>query len=311
MLLSRTCRPSSCRPHSSRTLNVGKVIDAAESAIRLIGTAKFDELRADEYDFTIAKTLAKPPCDVPEIASIYRGMTLVKAGYYVFINKMERGFESLDTPHPTGSPDGAAVPPAISGALVRPGRELLVGVWDQDKLRRLLSLTSAVRQLPSDRKADLAAYFGMLREFAQRYDALKRRAPGDLATLNRRATWLYVYERGSALESAKSIDENAYRRAQVKYPEPVLVDRYAREMRLLLNANRDVGQRNVSECYDGGGFAQLRLGSNAELAFGYDPPSLFPTSYMVGFWQRRDNEGTSLLARFAVDHLLTELRQGK
>ena len=67
----------------------------------------------------------------------------------------------------------------------------------------------------------------------------------------------------------------------------------------------------MSECFDGGYFAQVRLGSSAELAFGYDPPSLFPTSYMIGFWQRRYSEGTSMLTRFAIDHLLTELKQAQ
>jgi hypothetical protein len=290
--------PASFKPYAY----VSKVIDAAASAIKLLGTAKFDDLPTDN-------ALVTPPCNASTIASFYRGMMLVKAGYYVFINKMERGFESLDTPHPTELPQAAAVPPATFGALVRPGRELLIGVWNQDKLRRLLTLTSVARQLPPEIKVDLAAFFDTLREFASRYDALKRRAPSDLASLNRRATLLYSYERSSTLVFAKRDGEAGFRRAQVRYPETVRGEDYAKEMRLLLNANRDVGQRTVSECLDGGDFAQVRLGDNAELSLGYSPPSLFPTSYMIGFWQRRDSEGTSMLARFALERLLSELKQ--
>lgn len=285
--------PASLKPYSDER----NVLAAAEGVIKLMGTAKFSEPEADS-------PFGKEPCNMPEIASFYRGMTLMQAGYFMFISKVERGFESTDSPH-VALGAGFALVPASFGALVRPGRELLVAVWDKDSLARLLSLISAFRGLPATVKGDLAAYFSALQEFGRRYNALKRRAPAELARLNERSTALYSYERRDKLDDAKRQGERELRIAEAEYPERVFYESYAKEMRLLLDANRDVGHDAVSECMDGGRFSTVEIGGKGE--FTYGPYGLYPASYMIGFWQRREAEGTTLLVRFAIDRLLAEL----
>lgn len=276
-----------------------RVLEAAEGVIRLLGAARFKEPEADS-------PFAKEPCNAPDIVSFYRGMTLMQAGYFIFISKVERGFESTDSPHVALGANRTLVP-ANFGVLVRPGRELLVAVWDKDRLTRLLSLISEFRSLPPTVKGDLATYFRTLQKFGWRYDALKRRAPLELAKLNERSTELYSYERRDKLDEARRQGERELRIAEVEYPERVFYETYAKEMRLLLNANRDIEQATVSECMDGGRFAAVQIGEMGEIT--YSPYGLYPASYMVGFWQRRGAEGTTLLVRFAIDRLLSELER--
>lgn len=287
--------PAALKPYS----NESNVLEAATGVLKLLATAAFDEPEADS-------PFAKERCNTPDMASFYRGMTLMQAGYFMFINKVERGFEATDSPH-FALGEGFALVPAGFGALVRPGRELLVAIWDKDRLARLLDVVTAVREMPPTIKGDLITYFTALQEFGRRYDALKRRAPLDLAKLNERATRLYSYEREDKLVEAKLKGADELRMAEARYPERVFYEDYAREMRLLLDANRGLGLEKLSECMDGGRFASVRIGGKGELT--YFPYGLYPASYMIGFWQRREAEGTTLLARFAIDRLLAELQR--
>ncbi len=93
--------PDPLKPYADQP----KVIDAATAVMHLIGTAKFDEASPDSL-------FAKPPCNAPEIAAFYRGLTLVQAGYFMFISKVERGFESVDSPHLAMAEDRTLVPAA-------------------------------------------------------------------------------------------------------------------------------------------------------------------------------------------------------
>ena len=108
------------------------------------------------------------------------------------------------------------------------------------------------------------------------------------------------------LEKAKRQGDWELKSAEARYPEHLYYEAYSKETRLLLNDNRDIGQEKVSECLDGGNFAAVRLGANEEIT--YYPFGLYPASYMLGYWLRRDFEGTSLLARFAIDRVLAELK---
>src|SRR5262245_45844463 len=63
----------------------GRVVEAVTTVIGVLGTAKFEEPDANS-------PLSKPPCNAPEVLAFYRGMTLMQAGYFMFINKVERGF---------------------------------------------------------------------------------------------------------------------------------------------------------------------------------------------------------------------------
>jgi hypothetical protein len=240
--------PANLRPYSEENA----VIKAATAVIGLLATAKFDEPNSP---------FINPPCTTPEITAFYRGMTLMQATYFMFINKMERGFESVDSPH-------RAEDRSMSfGSLVRPGRELLVAVWDKNKLARLISLTSAVRSNPPTVNADLASYFTTLLEFGDRYQALKRRAPRELAELNRRATVLYQYERDKELERAKLKGKYELEVAEARYPKYIYYETYAKEIRQLLDSNRDIGQEMLSECLDGGEFAAVHIGANGEITY--------------------------------------------
>lgn len=287
--------PAALAPYSDE----GKVTAATIGVLGLLGTAKFVEPAADSmWD--------KPPCNAPDILSFYRGMTLMQAGYFIFINKVERGFESVDSPHVTLAQDFALVETTF-GSLVKPGRELLIGFWDTNMLARVVSLISAVRSNPPSVNGDLASYFRVLLEFADRYESVKRRAPKELGRLNHRRTSLYRYERNEKLEEAKRRGASELSDAKARYPEHIFYEAYAKEMRLLLDANRDLGQTTISECFDGGDFAAVHFGSNKELT--YEPYGLYPASYMAGFWQRRDHEGTTRLARFVIGRLLWELKR--
>lgn len=171
-------------------------------------------------------------------------------------------------------------------------------------LRRLVAVASTVRELPAAMKADLATYFTVLQEFGDRYEALKRRASGDLAKLTRRRTVEYMYERADKLRLAKEEERTL---VEAQYPEFVFYETYAKEMRMLLDANRDIGQQSISACLDGGRFAAVHIGSKREIT--YAAYGLYPASYMIGFWQRREFEGTTKLARFAIGGLLAELKR--
>ena len=290
--------PDPLKPYADET----KTIDGATEVLHLLSTARFDEPQPRP---TQAQVDSKPTCASAEVASFYRGLTLVQAAYFMFISKTERGYEAVESPHPLG---GMLEPlPQSFGALVRPGRELLVTVWNAERIERLLNITSDVRTYPPAVKADLVTYFTELLAFAGRYDALKRRAPTDLAKLQRRTTELYMYQRRDILEDAKRKGGSAVHDAEVEHPEWIFYDAYSKEMRLLLDANRDLGQQTVSECLDGGHFAAVHFGEKAEIT--YDPYGLYPTSYMIGFWERRASEGTSNLARFAITKLLAELKR--
>jgi hypothetical protein len=80
--------PTPLQPYSDE----GRVTTAGAGVMGLVGTARFEDPAADSL-------LGKSPCNVPEILAFYRGMTLMQAAYFIFINKVERGFESVDSPH--------------------------------------------------------------------------------------------------------------------------------------------------------------------------------------------------------------------
>lgn len=68
--------------------DVENVIGAATAVIKLLGTATFEEAAADG-------ALAKAPCNTQEMGGFYRGMTLMQAGYFIFINKMSGALNPL------------------------------------------------------------------------------------------------------------------------------------------------------------------------------------------------------------------------
>jgi hypothetical protein len=142
-------------------------------------------------------------------------MTLMQVGYFIFINKVERGFEAVDSPHLLVAENLALVPPTF-GSLAKPGRELLVGAWDGSKVARLVSLVSEVRGSPVSVRVDLASYYETLLDFADRYQSVKRRAPKELAKVHRRSNWVYRYERKEKLKEAERSGESDLRIAEAK-----------------------------------------------------------------------------------------------
>src|SRR4029078_2823100 len=126
--------PAPLRPYS----DAAKVIGGAKGVIGLLADAKFEVPAADS-------PFGKPPCNDAETAAIYRGLTLVQASYFIFGSKVERGFESTDSPHVFIGDDFALLAVTNFGALVRPGREMLVAAWDPARIKRLLSLVATFR----------------------------------------------------------------------------------------------------------------------------------------------------------------------
>jgi peptidoglycan/xylan/chitin deacetylase (PgdA/CDA1 family) len=285
--------PASLKPYS----NTGSVIGAADGIIRLLGTAEFSEAPTDSV-------LGKAPCNTADLGAFYRGMTMMQAGYFMFINKMERGFEAVDSPHVALAADHHFIP-APFGFLVRPGRELLISVWDRSNIQRLTSLTTGTRDLPAAARTDLSAYFSVLREFGQRHAALTRRAPRELEKVVERSTTLYRYEYWQELDRARLKGDDEVKRIEAERPKYVFYEDYSKAIRVILDDYRDLGMDVVSECLDGGAFAEVRFGAKGEIK--YQPYGLYPTAYMIGFWQRRAGEGTTALTQFVIGRLLAEL----
>lgn len=286
--------PAGLRPYADD----GKVIAGAKEIIGLFDKVEFDAPPADS-------PFAKAPCNDEQTGSFYRGVTLVQAGYFMVINKIERGFVSVESPNLKLLEDRRLVPQTQFGALVRPGREMLVSVWTPGRIKELVGLVSQFRQLPANVKMDLAAYFSELLVFSDRYAALKRRAADDLAELNERSEPDYTYKRDQKIADAKAKGGWEAQAADA-IPKHVFYEDYSSEMRKLLDANRDVGQSKVDVCLDGGHFAAVHIGPQGEIT--YDPYGLYPTSYMIGFWQRRQFEGTTALAKFVLGRLIAELK---
>jgi hypothetical protein len=285
-------------PHALKAyMDADNVAVIAKEIIGLLGSVKFDQPGSES-------PFAKAPCNDAATTAFYRGMVLSQAAYFIFINKSERGFIAVDSPHLRLDDDNSLHPRTDFGALVRPGREVLVSVWPQVRLAKLMALAATFGQLPPGVRSDLAAYYTTLLEFSGRYTAVTNRAPGKLAKLSERAAPEYALLRDGLVGFAKSQGESTAA-AEEKYPAALSYESYSAEVRKLLNTNRELGQAEISSCFDGGRFAALHLGDAGELT--YFPYGFYPASYMIGFWERRENEGTASLARFALGRIISEL----
>ena len=275
--------------------DVERALTAASETISLLATAKFEN---DSTDFF------KSTCDNPHNHGVVRGYELAKTAFFLFSSKMEKDWF-----------DPAYDEPALS----EPYRGVLAATWTSKNLARAFGLLSELNKLPPEVKADLHSFFEALLRHKRYHEFLMRR-PAALSDVKQRIAETCSLEESRLLEAAlkgsaydwrrerkidKFVAQNDLDACNKKRISGVLAE--AKAYRELINANRDPDAPPIDACLDGqfNYYKTLVLGSKGGIK---KKSTMSPNYYLIHFWLRRQNEGTLILASYALDQILRALK---
>ena len=170
--------PTKLEPYADLAL----VEKNARRAIELLATA---EVKLSPYPEGRQKQITAE-CDSPEVRSFNSGYVLAHAGFNLFLSLQEMGIPRVDGPN--------GLPSNTKRNFVQFGRAALLSVWTPSRLRELLKVRKAVRDLPQPIRADLAVFLSKLLEYRQHYARLKKARAAALDDIfNREGADYYWY----------------------------------------------------------------------------------------------------------------------
>ena len=284
ILLPKVGIPVKLEPYA----NVALVVKNARRTIELLATA---QMKLEPYPEPIGgnpKLEPKqitPECDSAEVRSFNRGYLLAYAGFNIFLSLQELGIPRIEGPH--------GLPGDTKRNFIQFGRAALLSMWTPDRLRDLLKVRTALRDLPQPIRQDLSTFLSKLVEYRQHYVRLKRVRSAVLDDLFARGSDAYFWYM-SQFQST-----NPARRGIVYDKLSELLDEQARQV-------SDVAKTDPGRCFIEHHGPTIRFPSEK---LEYDRTSIFPTKYLISFWRRRDMEGTSDLATHVIVQVLEMLKR--
>lgn len=176
-------------------------------------------------------------------------------------------------------------------ALVDFGRGVLARAWDPERVKTAVEVFGLIDDLPKQHRADIATFVKRLKAFHKYHERLKLV----------RKELLDLYERRDDTETMiywdRYLPDGGVEGLKQRFPDKNFMN-FDSELRQLANKVRGVDQDPIGKCYEEGRGDKLRIRSNPEVM---SDKMFLPTSYMVGFWQRREAEGTAALAEYVLD----------
>jgi hypothetical protein len=276
--------PTKLEPYADLAL----VEKNARRAIELLATA---EVKLSPYPEGRQKQITAE-CDSPEVRSFNSGYVLAHTGFNLFLSLQEMGIPRVDGPN--------GLPNNTKRNFVQFGRAALLSVWTPSRLRELLKVRKAVRDLPQPIRADLAVFLSKLLEYRQHYARLKKARAAALDDIfNREGADYYWY---SVWRNQPDVLKNDRSRIPegIGYPElSELLDEHVRQV-------SDVGKTDPGSCFIEHHGPTITLPSEK---LEYDGRWIYPTKYLISFWRRRDMEGTGNIAAYVIAEVLDTLRK--
>ena len=293
--------PEPLRPYTSTQ----DVLKTAGELIDLLASARFEV--TGEYT---KKDYLSGNCDVEEYHSVFRGYQLMKTVYFVFTSKMERGWYD---PNPPGYPIEESL------GLMNPKRLTLTRTWNSESIDKVVQLASRLAGLPAPVKADLAAFLRKLLDF-KKYHGFLARKPEKLRRIKERVAdqcdlqrfnYLEAIEKGQVRDARDRILDRVAAKRELDRCESLSLHNDAKKeseaYRELINGVRDPDSPAISACLDGSYdyYGKTFLGKDGAIS---KYSTLHPNYYMLRFWERRQSEGTSMLAEFFLSRVLDGLK---
>lgn len=281
--------PAKLEPYSDVLL----VVKNARRAIHLLGLA---QLSLDPYPEPNPTPIAGvrgpkkvgPECDSEQTRSFNRGYLLAHVGFNLFLSLQELDVPRVDGPH--------GLPNARKRNFVQFGRSALVSVWTTSRLRELLEVRHALKELPAPVRQDLSAFLSKLREYRQHYLRLRKARAEVLADLFMREDDAYFWYE-AALERYRSEPRQA--------PKALGYDELSELLDDQLRQVSDLAKTDPDRCYVEH-YGPIITFPSEKLE--YTRTRIYPTKYLVSFWHRREMEGTGNLADYVITRVFEVLR---
>lgn len=284
--------PAKLEPYADAAL----VANNARRAMELLATA---QLKLDPYPEAVGVNPNRPKqitpeCDSGEVRSFNRGYLLAHTGFNIFLLLQELGIPRVDGPH--------GLPTNRKRNFIQFGRTALLSIWTPDRLRDLLKVRTALRDLPQPIRQDLATFLSKLMEYRQHYVRLKRVRSAALDDLFRREDDAYYWYLTSWKEPTVPATAEALKKIPggIGYDElSDLLDEQARQV-------SDVAKTDPGRCFVAHYGPTITFPSEK---LEYTNTWIYPTKYLISFWRRRDMEGTGDLAAYVITLALETLRR--
>ncbi|MGH1352814.1 MAG: hypothetical protein ACRBBN_18715 [Methyloligellaceae bacterium] len=280
--------------------DISKVTHISKEVLDALSTAKF----------SLQKGTFQEGCQDEQILSIFRGQALSHAGYSMFINRAEQGWVSAEM---VINADGQS-----TRAFLQSNRLILLTAWNSKSLHKLLALRDNLPKLPENIRSDLRNFLIFLRDTGKVYQQLKKRGKDEYRKIIYLASSDYFYKRIFAKSLLKKNDALKMELFKNKWPEYLDSFKEAESYRELANQVKDFKQKPLQACLDDSFIIldkvkrpsvvyiqSISFGDSSKIV--YDPSYYLPNKYAVSFWHRRDNEGTTALAAFVLDHVIQSL----
>ena len=257
------------------------------AVLDVLATAKFEKAAYGTKE-------DEPPCD-----ALNRAMMLTHAGFNMLINARERGMISPGSVLPRY---GDVRP--IKG-LISERRGLLLRIWDMPKFEKLFQLRQKLSAWPKNLREDVVIFLTELQRFRITRKEMLLRFPDRVAEIQRRETIEYAYhyksdwKLGNILPGSKEEVEFLLR-----WPKPL---GYAAHSAALYDVMKEIPQqeRPIDACLKE--TAGTRITFSGDVA-AFNSSYSYPIRYMFTFWERRESEGLSTVASFAIASAIEALR---
>ncbi len=263
------------------------ILATVETVIDILASAKFAKA-------TYSDKADEPPCD-----SLNRGMMLAHAGFNMFVNTTERGWTSPTAVLSNFGNDGPYA------GLVSPRRGLLLRVWSMSDIERLIQLRLKLKTWPQKTRGDLGTFLTELLRFRKTRNEMILRFPERIKDIKRRETPEYAANYRLWRDIRGVPNEGPELAAfHIQWPEPLS---YSAHSEALYKSMKEIpGEaRPLDECLQETSGALITFsGDTSAFNTGYS----FPIRYMFTFWERRDSEGLSNIAEFAIKRVIEAIR---
>jgi hypothetical protein len=189
--------------------------------------------------------------------------------------------------------------------LVSQRRGLLLRVWNTSDIERFIQLRIKLKAWPQKTRSDMSTFLTELLRFRKTRNEMMLRFSEQIKSIKERQTLKYAWDYWFQRDIRRIPNEGPeLTEFHIQWPQPLIYNTHSEALYEIMK--RIPGEaRPLDKCLQETSGALITFsGDTSAFNTGYS----FPIRYMFTFWERRDSEGLSNIAEFAIKRVLEAIR---